>query len=108
MSETLTVKIVSDKETKTPYETLMGGDNTNPTWVEYIADKDTNLRKYLEVLKHFVETNDMVGMCGDEQDDNVYLFSDDFALGFTWRAWGDFMQAVVNKQEGYMTYYIKY
>jgi hypothetical protein len=33
-------------------------------------------------------------------------FSDSKTISFTRRAWGDFVQAVVGKREGYMAYYM--
>ena len=35
-----------------------------------------------------------------------FVFSDKTALGFSWRAWGDLMSAIVGKNEGYMAYYM--
>jgi hypothetical protein len=37
--------------------------------------------------------------------DHYLEFSDGRTLSFTFRAWGDFAQAVVNQREGYLSYY---
>ena len=36
----------------------------------------------------------------------VFKFSDNKVWGFSWKGWGDFMQSIVDKREGYMKYYM--
>ena len=92
------------------YEPILGGiDLENPPdWQGYLDYFIPEVHPRLELLKQYVIDNGLLGSTGEAMNDHAFKFSDGIIYGFTWRAWGDFMQAVVNKQEGYMTYYIKY
>jgi hypothetical protein len=90
------------------HEVISGGDSRNPSWATYILDYDPLFRPQLELLKEAVINWGWVGKTGEEIcNDYVFVFSTGERIGFTWRAWGDFMQAVVDKQEGYMMYYMQ-
>lgn len=88
------------------YLTIFGGDRSNPTWDEYLENADADVRPYFLIIKEWV-----LGLptlpCGDELNIFHFKFSDGMHIGFTWRAWGDFVQAVVGKHEGYMKYYMR-
>lgn len=93
----------NDKDCKT----TLGGDNTNPSWEQYLNDYKEEYRPHISLLKKAVEELKWVGETG-ERIANYYCFhfSDGVKMAFTWRAWGDFMQAMVDKKEGYMKYYM--
>lgn len=101
----LTLRINKDKIGE--HYSISGGDDRNPTWEEYKADYEEYFHPHLELLKEAIIQIGWVGMTG-EQICNYYHF--DFSTGekiaYTWRAWGDLMQAIVDKKEGYMTYYM--
>lgn len=84
----------------------MGGDSSNPTWEEYLVGWTEERHQHLEVLKQFITENGLIGTTGEAQNDWTFKFSDGWHIGFSWRAWGDLMQAVVGKREGYLTYYM--
>lgn len=85
---------------------IIGGNSNNPNWGEYINNKKQEQKKYYELIKKYIEENNLIGKTGQWCNDKYFEFSDGKIFGFTWRAWGDLMQAIVNKREGYMTYYM--
>ncbi len=87
---------------------LMGGDSSNPSWDEYMDDVKDEYKQHFELIKTAIKENGWIGMTGEQQqNENIqFRFSDGSLFGFSWRAWGDLMQAIVNKKEGYMTYYM--
>lgn len=105
-NDKLTVEMIKDE---TPEECFikLGGDTSDPTWEEFTANMYPDWQERFNVLRTFIETNKMVGMCGDEQEDYYFKFSDGEMISFSMRAWGDLMQAIVGKREGYMRYYMK-
>lgn len=99
------VLTVTDEE-PTGYEVIMGGDDLNPTWEEYISGIDAIHEIRIELIRTALEEMDLIGeKACSFADDLYFVFSDGHALAFTWRAWGDLMQAIVGKREGYMKYY---
>ena len=90
-----------------PYETMWGGDDSNPTWDEYVNGIHAHLWPHILLLRKAIEEMGWIGRTGrDVSNYYVFVFSDGTTWGFSWRAWGDLMQAIVNKQEGYMAYYM--
>ena len=86
---------------------LLGGDSTNPTWEEYLKNFKEEFQPRIKGVKECIEGNGLVGaLAGNICNDHYFSFEDGQTLSFTWRAWGDLMQAIVNKQEGYMRYYM--
>ena len=107
----LTVKIVECTDELMDleqYEVIMGGRDLEnpPDWNGYLEYFIPEVHPYMETLKKFVTEEGLIGSKGQHHDTNAFEFSDGTIYGFTWRAWGDFMQAVVGKREGYMTYYM--
>lgn len=89
------------------YEPIMGGDATNPTWEKYLYSFNKELQPHLKLIRKAIEELEWIGKTGEEISNNyTFVFSDGQAWGFSWRAWGDLMQAIVDKQEGYMMYYM--
>jgi hypothetical protein len=86
--------------------TILGGDSNNPTWQEYLDDYKDEFKPHIELIRKAIEANYMVGYTGQDADDLYFKFSDENVFGFSWRGWGDLMQAIVNKKEGYMAYYM--
>lgn len=87
---------------------IMGGDDSNPTWQEYSDSVKDEYKQHFELIKKAIEDNGWIGMTGErQQNENIsFKFSDGIHYRFTWRAWGDLMQAIVGKREGYMKYYM--
>jgi len=94
-----------DVENDRPHS-FLGGDSNNPTWEEYLEDYADDYKGHILLIRKSIEDNAMIGYTGKDADDLVFRFSDGEAWGFTWRAWGDLMQSIVNKKEGYMAYYM--
>lgn len=101
----LTIEILTKTEDKVQY--ISGGNSKCPTWEEYKNDFKEYFWPHLELLKHAITEQGWIGETA-EKIANYYCFkfSTGEVIGFTWRAWGDLMQAIINKKEGYMTYYI--
>ena len=89
------------------YYVIMGGMSSNPTWEEYIREISDEFKPHFEAIRKAIEYADLEGKCADEIANNVHFRCEDgIEFGFSWRAWGDLMQAIVGKQEGYMEYYM--
>lgn len=102
----LTVEIVMDQKDQDMI-TLLGGNDRNPTWDEYISDFKPEYHKKMNLIKECIKKSDWYLKTADKFcNDNHFRFSDGTEIAFTWRAWGDLMQAIVGKREGYMTYYM--
>ena len=103
------IKVERINETQNANSILLGGNPNNPTWEEYLDQYVDDFRPNMLALKEHIETSGLLGMTGEEmqnQGEGAYRFSDGREIAFTWRAWGDLMQAIVNKREGYMAYYM--
>jgi len=88
------------------YFTFMGGDSSNPSWEEYVADFKSEFQDHVKLIRKSIEENGLVGEKGEFANDLSFKFSDGQHWGFTWRAWGDLMSAIVDKREGYIAYYM--
>jgi hypothetical protein len=77
------------------YFPILGGDNRNQSWQEYFDE-----------MKQSIEDNRLIGCTGQYADDLYFKYSDGVVFSFSWRGWGDLMQSIVDKREGYMTYYM--
>ena len=104
----LSVTIISSREltAEDKPHSFFGGDSSNPTWEEYLEDYKDEYKPHVLLIKKSIEENEMIGYKGEDADDLYFKFSDGHIWGFTWRAWGDLMQSIVNKKEGYMAYYM--
>lgn len=87
-------------------EGIMGRDDSNPKWAEYVKEYKRKYQPHIRLIRKIIIENGIIGTTGQDQNSWAFKFSDETNIGFTWRAWGDLMQAIVNKQEGYMTYYM--
>ena len=89
------------------YNTIMGGMDTSPSWEEYLSDYIDEFKPHVELIKKAIEDLGWVGETADKRaNDTCFVFSDGQAVGFSWRAWGDLMSAIVGRNEGYMAYYM--
>lgn len=88
------------------------------SWSDYLDRLGTEKRPYLEAAKVAFEESDYVGnTCSLDKckdcDKKVFWaclyirFADNVVLTFSPGSYADFMQALVNKREGYRTYYEK-
>ena len=101
----ITVEIKNVKLTN-PYEVISGGDDSCPIWEEYVEDFKEEFRPHIAAIREKLESMGWVGKPAWEAcNTSTFVFSDGTKIGFTWRAWGDLMQAIVGKREGYMKYY---
>lgn len=86
---------------------LMGGNPVALSWDEYRDLFYEKYRPHVDALRAEIEARGLVGTTADKVcNDHFWRFSDGEEWAFTWRAWGDLMQAIVNKREGYMAYYM--
>ena len=96
----------SGKKDDDNYIPIIGGDSSNPSWQEYLDDYKDEFKPHILLLREAIKENGMVGYTGQDADNLYFKFSDGIVFGFSWRGWGDLMQAIVDKQEGYMAYYM--
>jgi hypothetical protein len=85
----------------------MGGINPPPSWDEYLEQFIESARPKILAIRELLVEEGLVGRYANEMaNDTIFYFPEDsFYIQFSWRAWGDLMQSVVNKREGYMRYY---
>lgn len=109
-TSTLTLELLFNAETGEGYIPIMGGNDSNPTWEEFLDQFDDDYKPHMELIKSAIQNvdNDLYGITGEQKQNMgvTFKFSDGQHWGFSWRAWGDLMQAIVNKKEGYMKYYM--
>ena len=85
---------------------VMGGMDPPPSWDEYLAQFSDKLQPHMVALREHIESSGLLGRTADTIcNEHFFRFSDGAEVAFTWRAWGDLMQAVVDKREGYLEYY---
>jgi hypothetical protein len=85
---------------------ITGGDSSNPTWDEYLEQFNDEVLPRILAIRKIIEDYKMVGELASSFCNNHHFeFEDGLTVGFTWRAWGDLMQAIVGKREGFMAYY---
>lgn len=84
----------------------LGGDPSNPTWEEFVLGWKPEWRGHLEAIReaHQVEGMDLYG---EDMNEGYWKLSDGAVFSCSWRAWGDCRQAIENKREGYMRYYMR-
>ena len=92
------------------YHIQLGGDRSNPTWDEYFQQFYPEWQTYIEGIRECLLASDLMGKCANEIDnDNLHFVAEDgHTFAFSARAWGDLMQAIVGRREGYMAYYYKF
>lgn len=84
---------------------ISGGDDSNPTWQEYIDALMPEYKLHFELIRQLIENYGWKGQCAqDTSNCHYFKFSDGHKVCFSWRAWGDLMQAIVGEREGYLTY----
>jgi len=84
---------------------IYGGDTNNPSWEEYYQDVEDEYKPHMLLIKEWVLEQDKIPT-GEDLNEKYFVFSDGVIFGFSWRGWGDLAQAIVNKKEGYMRYYM--
>lgn len=89
---------------------LMGGWRLNdpPSREEYLDNWSDEFRSYIQAIIECIEREGMVGWTGEcaDKSDVHFEFEDGHKVSFSWRAWGDLMNAVVDEREGYIAYYM--
>lgn len=84
---------------------ICGGDPFNPMWPQYLVQYKREWGKYFSCIRQYIIDFNLLGTPGSAMNDRYFEFSDGIILAFTWRAWGDLMQAIIGKREGYVNYY---
>jgi len=84
-----------------------GGITPAPSWDEYLDSFNDIGKEVVTAVRACIEENNMVGAkAGDVCNDTWFEMDNGKSVTFTWRGWGDLMQAIVDKREGYMAYYM--
>jgi len=103
--EEITAKIIT--RNSSPTHTIFGGDPSNPTWEEYLAQYDDEFKPHIIAIRKAIEESEWMKATAEQFCNNhIFECSDGITYAFSWRAWGDLMQAIVDKREGYMSYYM--
>ena len=68
----LTVKILF--HSKDDCEVFLGGDNSNPSWEEYLNKYKGKYRKHFELIKEAIRENALIGITGETQQDMGITF----------------------------------
>lgn len=86
--------------------TVWGGINPPPDWNEYLAGFKLEARpKILAIRKLLIKENLTRTFANQMANETVFFFPEDgIYIWFTWRAWGDLIQSIENKREGYRQY----
>lgn len=106
----LTVEVLHPSQIKDTNEDnifgQMGGDSSNPTWEEYLDKFKEEYKPHVKLIRKCIEDNGLIGYTGQDANGWYFKFSDGEIWTYSWRAWGDLMQSIVDKKEGYMKYYM--
>lgn len=63
-------------------------------------------KPYIIAIRECIERCGLIGKAANEIGEGLhFVFEDGVRIAFTWRGWGDLLQAIVGKREGYMAYY---
>jgi len=84
----------------------LGGFEPSPNWAEYVLQYDEDLWPYLEAARQWALGLEAWPGASDFAGENYLAFSDGGSIVFSWRAFGDFLQAVAGRREGYLEYYL--
>lgn len=101
----LTLEVTELAEDPPNVRTVFGGDTSNPLWEEYYQEAEDEYKPHILLIKEWVLQQDKIPT-GEDLNRKYFVFSDGEVFSFSWRAWGDLAQAIVNKKEGYMRYYM--
>lgn len=85
---------------------IMGGDSSNPTWDAYLAQWKEEWQPHILAIREAINEHGLRRSMGGAHANNTWFLVDGHGFTFSWRAWGDLIQAIENKQEGYMAYYM--
>jgi len=84
---------------------IKGGSNLTPNWSEYVYFLQKDLRPHLILIRKVIEEKNWVGKSGEEIANYWnFFFNDGQVLGFSLNGWGDLMQSIVGKREGFRKY----
>jgi len=85
---------------------VSGGLDDPPTWDGYLDFMPLDLGPYLSGIRKAIEDGGLVGtLACDFCNEHYWQADDGVRIVFTWRAWGDLMQAIIGKCQGYWSYY---
>ena len=87
--------------------TLWGGMSDPPSWDEYLEVHDVPV-EHMRAIRNAIIDEGLVNTTAENICNDIVLSipADLVYYGFTWRGWGDLIQAIHDKREGYMEYYM--
>jgi len=90
------------------YFIQLGGINPAPSFNEYLNRIEDKYQSHILAIKKAVEEADLLNTAANEICNHIWFeLSDGNAIAFSWRAWGDLIQSIRDKREGYMAFYYK-
>jgi hypothetical protein len=97
-------KIIKDDDS-IEYQPILGGDPVPKRWRKYL--RLWHSRDHIIAVKNAIIDGDLVGVeAWKISDEILFEFSDGSKpWGFSMRAWGDLMDAIIGEKRGYMYYY---
>lgn len=86
---------------------IMGGNPYPKDWEEFKNEWEEEYWPKLEAIKVEITNKGLIGSLAMEVcNDIIFTFSDDSkAMTFSFRAWGDLMDAIIGEKNGYISYY---
>jgi len=102
------MKIMHDEKKSSDINIIIGGDSSNPSWHEYLNEYKLRFKPYIRGLRKAILELGLENTTAGEICNETWWQSKDgkVSISFSWRAWGDLLQAIHNKHEGYMQYYM--
>lgn len=96
--------IIKD-DNKTDYSLILGGDPQPKRWRRY--KRQWNNPEHITAVKNAIINTGLIGAYAENISENIlFKFSDGLKpWRFSMRAWGDLMDAIIGKKQGYMYYY---
>lgn len=86
---------------------VSGGDLSKPIWSEYIESYPKTIQPYVLEIRKVIEHNNWHSKTGEDMNMTLFEFLDGVTFVFTWRAWGDLIQALHYQREGFYKHYMQ-
>lgn len=84
---------------------ISGYNPSNPTWNDYVEQTEPEYRPHILLIKESIKANKLLGKTASKCANNIaFEFSDGTKIQFTWRAWADLMQSIIDLRQGYEIY----
>ncbi len=91
---------------KHKHKQLLVSGGSDCIWSEFIQQFPEVIQPYImEIRKEIVKT-ELIKLTGQDMNNTVFEFIDGVTFLFSWRAWGEMVQAIGYQRDGYMEHYM--